>query len=59
MSQEKLSQMLILQLDEDDIEQVTGFLYNPLEKDFYNPLKERLITAYEKSGNQQFQKLFF
>ncbi|CAH2099622.1 unnamed protein product [Euphydryas editha] len=36
---------------------LTYYLYNPHENKPYQVIRERLITAYEESDNQQFQKL--
>lgn len=56
-SQSQLAQMVIAQLDKADIEQVSDILFNPPETDMYKTLKQRLITVYEESDSQQFQKL--
>lgn len=56
-SQAQLAQMVLTQLDKQDIEQIADLLYKPPETGLYNALKDRLITAYEESDSQQFQKL--
>ncbi|KAJ8713198.1 hypothetical protein PYW07_017468 [Mythimna separata] len=55
--QAQLAQMVIAQLERQDIEQIMDLLYNPPEKDQYQAIKERLISAYEESDSRQFQKL--
>lgn len=56
-SQAQLAQMVLTQLDKQDIEQIADLLYKPPATGLYNALKDRLITAYEESDSQQFQKL--
>ncbi|GBP51436.1 hypothetical protein EVAR_37272_1 [Eumeta japonica] len=45
MCDQRMAQMLIAQLEKQDIEQITGLMYNPPENEQYKAMKERLITV--------------
>ncbi|XP_041972281.1 uncharacterized protein LOC121728210 [Aricia agestis] len=48
---------VLQQLQNTDLQHLTDILYNPPKKDKYATIKNRLLTVYEKSEVQNFQKL--
>lgn len=55
--QAQLAQLVIAQLQKQDIEQISDLLYNLPAENYYDALKNRLISVYEESEGRQFQKL--
>lgn len=56
-SQAQLAQLVVAQLDKHDVESISDLLLTPSPDQQYKRIKTRLITVYEESEQQQFQKL--
>lgn len=56
-SDQQKYQYLLQQLQTQDLRHVTDILKNPPETKLYDTLKKRLITVYEESEVQNYQKL--
>ncbi|XP_022126093.2 uncharacterized protein LOC111000815, partial [Pieris rapae] len=56
-SQAQLAQMVIAQLEKQDIQNIADLICSPPEADYYNAIKDRLISIYEESNSAQTKKL--
>ncbi|XP_045516862.1 uncharacterized protein LOC123709514 [Pieris brassicae] len=49
--------MVIAQLEKQDIQNIADLICSPPEADYYNTIKDRLISLYEESNSAQTKKL--
>lgn len=56
-SQAQLAQMVIAQLEKQDIQNIADLIYSPPEQNYYQAIKDRLISLYEESNSAQAKKL--